>query len=329
MADPTFSIVVPTFRRPASLRQTLAALLTLDYDRSRYEVIVVDDGADQVTDEVVGGLRDGSVEITLESQRQRGVATARNRGARVARGELLLFCDDDIVVDQRHLRRHVATRERYVDPIVNGAWEFAPQTLSALEATPFGRFRIDLERRFQEEAMGAARGDGRVEMPMLGSWNLVLRRDLYWQLGGFDEEFPVAGAEDQDFSLRARTAGCLLLLDTEIRLMHNDDRLSLRSYCAREERNAQTMPFLARRWPAEFGEVRYVQENRPIRRGDPPRLLMTKAAKAVLASRPVLAALHRVTTLLEQARVRDEVLRRLYTGLLGLHLFRGFRRTWS
>jgi GT2 family glycosyltransferase len=329
MADPTFSIVVPTFRRPEALRETLTALLALDYDRSRYELIVVDDGADDVTGEVLRGLRGGGVEITLDAQHQRGVATARNRGARLAQGELLLFCDDDIVVDRAHLHRQLSARERYGDPIVNGAWEFAPRTLSALEATPFGRFRIELERRFQEEAMGTVRDDGCVEMPMLGSWNLALRRELYWQIGGFDEEFPVAGAEDQDFSLRARAAGCLLLLDTDIRLMHNDNRLSLRSYCAREERNAQTMPFLARRWPEEFGIAPYVLENRPIRRGDSTRLAMKKLLKTVLATKPALAALHRLTSLLERVSAPDQLLRRFYTALLGLHLFRGFRGTWS
>jgi glycosyltransferase involved in cell wall biosynthesis len=326
---PSFSIVVPTFRRPGALRDTLAALLALDYERNRYEVIVVDDGADETTAEIVCELQGRHVEIALHTQHHRGAASARNRGARLAKGDLLLFVDDDILVEPDHLLRHRMSRDRHGDALVNGAWEFAPDVLHALRATPFGRFRIGLERQFQNEAIGTPLSDGCVEQALLGSWDLALRRELFWDLGGFDEQFPVAGAEDQDFSLRARAAGYLLLLDTRIRCQHNDDRLNLRSYCRREERSAQTMPLLARKYPDEFGEVAYVRENRPISRGDPPRLVIKKLLKWALANGPTLDALHRVADLLETAHLPERLLRRVYRPLLGLHLFRGFRRTWA
>jgi GT2 family glycosyltransferase len=327
VTDPYFSIVVPTFRRPQALRDTLAALLALDYERNRYQVIVVDDGADESTAELVNRLQGQPVDIALASQHQRGAASARNRGARLAEGDLLLFVDDDIVVEPDHLRRHRVSRDRHGDALVSGAWEFAPHVLQALRATAFGRFRIELERQFQNEAIGSPVSDGCVEQALLGSWNLALRRELFWDLGGFDEQFPVAGAEDQDFSLRARAAGCLLLLDLGIRCLHIDDRLDLRSYCRREERSAQTMPFLARKYPAQFGHAPYVVENRPISPGDPARLVIKKLLKAGLASGPILELLHRLTGVLERARMPEWVLRRIYRPLLGLHLFRGFRRT--
>jgi hypothetical protein len=119
------------------------------------------------------------------------------------------------------------------------------------------------------------------------------------------------------------------LLDTRIRCLHNDNRLDLRSYCAREERSAQTMPYLARKYPDRFRDVPYVRENRPISRADPGRLVAKKLLKAVLASGPVLAVLHLLTGPLEAAHAPERLLRRFYSALLGLHLFRGFRRTWD
>jgi hypothetical protein len=200
--------------------------------------------------------------------------------------------------------------------------------LSVLEATPFGRYRLELERGFWTEVLGREGNEGYHEMDLVGSWDLALRRDLFWELGGFDERFPVAGAEDQDFSLRARAAGCHLVLDTGIRCLHNDDRLNLRAYCEREERSAKTMPYLARNYPAEFAESRYVRDNRPVSRGDEPRLLAKKLVKSALARRVILEALHELTAAAEAAGLSDRVLRRLYRLLLGLHLFRGFRSTW-
>jgi glycosyltransferase involved in cell wall biosynthesis len=58
MSDPSFSIVAPTFRRPDALRKTLQAVLSVEYEPGRYEVIVVDDGDDDSTARVIDALED-------------------------------------------------------------------------------------------------------------------------------------------------------------------------------------------------------------------------------------------------------------------------------
>jgi GT2 family glycosyltransferase len=206
--------VSPTRR----LRKTLAALEALDYDSSRYEIIVIDDGSEEVVRQIVQEHSRAPVSLTLEAQERLGAARARNRGARAASGELLLFCDDDILVAASHLQDHLATRHRHGDALVNGDWRFTGEVATRLRETPFGRYRIDLEQHFKDEAGGKAIAgdDACFEVSMVGSWNLSLCRDLFWEIGGFDEDFPVAGAEDQEFSLRARAAGCRLVLDTRI-----------------------------------------------------------------------------------------------------------------
>lgn len=331
MSEQSFSIVVPTFRRRDALQATLESLLALEYPPDRYEVIVVDDDADSATQALVSRFAGRGVTLSLESQGNCGAAAARNRGARAAGGELLMFCDDDILVSRSHLKQHLAVRERHGDVIVNGAWEFTPDVFGRLRSTHFGRYRIELEKRFQDEAAGApVAGDPTcLQMSMLGSWDLVLTRERFWDIGGFDEDFPVAGAEDQDFSLRAREAGAQLLLATKIRCLHNDNRLTLEAYCAREERSAQTMPFMARKYPSQFGEAPYLRENRPISRSDPAGLMMKKAVKAVMASGPVLWALHRVVAVLEAVHAPQRLLGGVYDRLLGLHLFRGVRMAWG
>src|SRR5579863_6042921 len=161
---PSFSIVVPTFRRPAALERTLAALLSLDYPQDRYEVIVVDDEGKGTGAEVVAGLDRGGIRIELQAQTRLGAASARNRGAQCGQGELLLFVDDDIMVAPDHLQRHVRTRARHGDPLVNGAWEFTPEVREALARTPFGRYRLDLEQHFRDEAVGRPLDGQCVEM---------------------------------------------------------------------------------------------------------------------------------------------------------------------
>jgi glycosyltransferase involved in cell wall biosynthesis len=85
MEEPkSVSFVVPTFHRPESLRATLDALMGLDFPRERYEVIVVDDGANQATRDLVEGFSGGSPRVVYLRQDHLGVATARNRGAAAA-----------------------------------------------------------------------------------------------------------------------------------------------------------------------------------------------------------------------------------------------------
>jgi len=327
---PTFSIVVPTFRRPDTLRKTLTALVELDYPADRYEVIVVDDAADDITARIIDELPDRGIGLKLEAQHRRGAASARNRGARAANGDWVLFCDDDILAPPSHLLQHLATHQRHDGAAVAGNWELAPELVTELWLTPFGRYRMEVERRFLAEARGdPLTGDHHLlQMPLVAAADLSLRRELFWQIGGFDEEFPLAGAEDQDLSLRARAAGAVLLLDTSIHCFHHDHYLSLEAYCEREERNARTMSFMVRKHPAGFGDVPYARENRPIEASDPPKLVAKKLLKALLASEPMLEVLHRITRGCEELRAPEPCLRRMYAALLGLHLFRGFRHSW-
>jgi glycosyltransferase involved in cell wall biosynthesis len=330
MIDPTFSIVVPTFRRPHVLRETLGALLALDYPAGSYEVIVVDDGADDATAITVEQLGRRDIPVRVEPQHQRGAASARNRGARVANGELLLFCDDDMLGPPALLQRHLACHRRHPVAAVGSTFELAPELMAALQTTPFGRYRISLEERFLKEARGAPLEDDPscLRMALLSAASLSIPKELFWSIGGFDEDFPLAGAEDQDLSMRARDAGMLLLLDTRIRCIHNDHNLTLRAYCEREERSAGTVAILVRKHAAALENRPYARENRPIDACDPPALVAKKLMKGALANRLALHILHRFTLACEAVGAPEPLLRRLYTGLLGLHLFRGFRGAW-
>jgi len=98
---PTVSVVIPTRNRPSSLLETLASILRSNYPADRYEVIVVDNGsgADQRAD-LSGIGHPEDVEIRLLQEPCPGGANARNRGLGAAGGEIVAFCDDDVLVDR-------------------------------------------------------------------------------------------------------------------------------------------------------------------------------------------------------------------------------------
>jgi len=321
----SISFVVPTYRRPDALEVTLDAIVAQDYSGGALEVVVVDDSGDDATAEVVRRYRDGGVHVRYASQQNSGAATARNHGARLASGELLIFCDDDIVLESDHAQRQLATRSQLGDPIVNGTLEFSPAAKEVLRETPFGRFRIDLDRRFQADADGRHLDATYFEAPLLSACNLAVRRALFWELGGFGEDFPFAGAEDQAFSLQARAAGCQLVRDHSIRVLHNDQILTLSQFCAREERSAQTFVVLVRHFPEQASRPLY-EENRFISRQDPLRRVVKKALKRVLSQRLLLNSLTVAVERVQRVPTLPEgVLRRMFESVIGLHLFRGVR----
>jgi GT2 family glycosyltransferase len=319
------SIVVPTYRRPEALRETLEALVGLNYPRDQYEVIVVDDGSGDETPGVVEKVAAAAPGVRYVHQENAGVAKARNTGAANASGELLIFLDDDILVAPDHIERHLEAREHYGDCLVNGHWEFSLATLSALEQTPFGRFRIGLEDWVKTENEKQPLDDGRLRPSEITAANLSITATSFDRIGGFDEAFPFAGCEDQDFSYRAQLAGYVFLYDPAIRLLHNDERVTLEQFCARQRRGAQTSVYLVARHPDRYADRPLLLENAPATPFDPWRLRLKKLTKAAYASAVGLATAAFVTRLFEKRAPRSPVLARLYTMTIGASIFLGVR----
>jgi glycosyltransferase involved in cell wall biosynthesis len=96
---PFASIVIGTRERPESLAATLDSALALDYPR--FEVIVVDNASTtERTRELVGSRYADAPTICYVREALPGLAAAHNRGLAEARGEVVAFTDDDVLVDR-------------------------------------------------------------------------------------------------------------------------------------------------------------------------------------------------------------------------------------
>jgi GT2 family glycosyltransferase len=317
------SVVVPTFRRPAVLERTLAALLAVDPTDEDYEVLVVDDGSGDRTPDVVAGR--AHRRLRFFQQPNRGVASARNLGARQAAGALLVFIDDDIVVPDTFLRDHLALHRRFPGSLVNGRWEFEPALRALLAGSAFGRFRLEVEEWVKQGLAKRPLAGGVLEPDAVTACNLSLTREAFARIGGFSEDFPYAGAEDQEFSLRARRAGFRFVYDPELRVWHNDHRVTLEQFCERQRRGAVTSVLLARKHPQDCADRPLFRENGPVSAGDPAALRLRKVVKRLLSVPPVLAAVVGSLTLLERLGAPARLLRRGYWMACGLYIFAGIR----
>lgn len=99
LADAPFvSIIIPTHDRPEQLEACLRSLISLSYPQ--YEIIVVDNApSTSTTADIVGLLSQTVSYIRYVREDRTGPSWARNRGIMIARGSILAFTDDDVVVD--------------------------------------------------------------------------------------------------------------------------------------------------------------------------------------------------------------------------------------
>ena len=114
---PSFSIVVPTFNRRETVSDSLRAIGSIDYPGA-VEVIVVVDGATDGTAEALAAI-ECPFPLTIVEQPNQGPGSARNRGAAVATGDILLFLDDDMMCDPDILRHRSK-----VKMIVHDEWGY-------------------------------------------------------------------------------------------------------------------------------------------------------------------------------------------------------------
>ena len=108
---PRISVIIGTRDRPAKLERCLRSLACLDYPN--YEVIVVDNDPETEQTRLVADR--APVSVLYLRQRRRGLAAARNLGARAAGGKILAFTDDDVEADTDWL---LALAESFADPRV-------------------------------------------------------------------------------------------------------------------------------------------------------------------------------------------------------------------
>lgn len=105
---PAVSVVIPTHSRADLLARCLEALRAQDLDSSTYEILVVDDAADETTRTLIAEVAEragpnGPVVRYLVNVRAQGPAASRNLGWRSARAPIVAFTDDDCVPDPRWL----------------------------------------------------------------------------------------------------------------------------------------------------------------------------------------------------------------------------------
>lgn len=208
------SIVIPVFNRLAYTRDCLHAIM--EFTPPVYEVIVVDDGSTDGSGQYLSGVPGLRL---LPQGENRGFAKACNTGAAAARGEWLLFLNNDTVPQPGWLTSMVAAAERDPAIAVVGSKLIYPQTGTIQHAgVAFSHARLPRHEFEHLDAADPAVSVDREVDAVTGAC-LLTPRGTFQLLGGFDERF-LNGYEDIDYCLRVRLRGEKVLFCSRSILLH-------------------------------------------------------------------------------------------------------------
>ncbi len=306
------SVIIPTHNRPDRLADTVAALQRQTLPATDYEILVMDDGS------MPPVVLTGEVEnptcrvIRLENVER---SAARNTGASVARGRVLVFLDDDIGVKENFLTAHLQAQTEWPRALIVGAIHLPMEVLE----TPFGSFRQALEQD------GLPQVRGLVEIPnFCTAANMSIDRELYFELGGFDST--LRSAEDQELALRHSARGGQIAFLLEADTVHYDHSLDIQSYCRRVEWGSENLFPFCQAWPDWPSNIERRRTNGLLQfRKEPLGISLRKLAKSIFGKKLLLRGIFQTTRLLEQTLPQSTLLPALYRFLLGIHLQKGFR----
>jgi hypothetical protein len=227
----------------------------------------------------------------------------------------LIFIDDDISVKPDFVAAHLRAHQDWPGVLAVGAISLPEEAIT----TPFGRFRQKLEQHEVPLARGLT-----ATRNFCTAANMSISRESFLALGGFDGS--ITSSEDQDFALRHTASGGRIAFLPEAGGVHRDDALDIRSYCRRAEWGSLNMIPFCRRYPDWPDNVERERVNGPVRLSAPISEIAHKIVKVALTLSPIAAVLFRAARVFERAAPNSRALDRVYRLLLGIHIFRGYRK---
>ncbi len=217
-----FSVVIPTFNRPEPLRSCLESLAAQRYPRSRFEVIVVDDGSAVPAAPIVAQYSE-RLQVRFRRQARAGPAAARNQGVLKARGCYIAFIDDDCVAEPGWLDAFESEFRAHPQGALLGGDVSNPFEDNVY--TEVGELILQvLLDRYQPERGGVY---------FFRTANLAVRGDEFRASGGFDPTFETA--EDREFCDRWLDRGGRMIRVPPALVAHMSP-LDLRSFLRRHYR---------------------------------------------------------------------------------------------
>lgn len=217
------SIIICSYNKLSRLKATLKSYCQLD-DNNCFEIIVCDDGSGYAPSEIM----DSQLNMKLLRLSHCGLSAARNRGIDAADGDIIIYSDDDLLVDHGFITRHIRHHEENNNIAVICKHNMLHITDSEIESIVQGK--TDFKQLFMKAKADAYTGqltDILFQAGISRHWirtnagTSIKKEDLI-AVGCFDEHFTGWGFEDMELGYRLSKNNIRFFYDEQIQLFHMD-----------------------------------------------------------------------------------------------------------
>ena len=187
---PKISVIVIAYNQKNTIAPCLESILKLDNDN--YEVIVVDDCSQDGTAEIAAKFPCQLIKL----DKNRGAAFARNRGAEQASGDVLFFLDSDVLVANNALSEILEMfQDHSATQAVQG--KYLQESIPKNIMTQYKDYFNNYKNQWDESA----------RVNIIATYCFAIRKQAFFEVGGFDAKIPGATVEDNDLGYRLLEQG--------------------------------------------------------------------------------------------------------------------------
>ena len=213
MIDIKYSIIIPVYNAEKTINKCIDSLLNQSVNNSLFEIICIDDGS---TDDSKKLLREyvKKQKIKVIHQENSGPAVARNNGAKVATGGIIVFTDSDCVLDTHWLSEMVRPFSTNSADGVQGKYKTYQKSLIALYE------QFEIENSYRKMKM-------RKTIDSIGTYSAAYNKELFLNNGGFNCTYRYASGEDFELSYNLSNLGHKLVFnESAVCYHHHPESLS-------------------------------------------------------------------------------------------------------
>ncbi len=225
------SVILICWNSLSFLREALASLTEALTDIDEHEIIVIDNGSTDGTDQFIASQYPHVIYRRLSENK--GVAYARNRGMELAQGEYVWLLDDDTIVNDKAITTMLRYMELHPHCGICGCRLVDAQGNTQQSYKPYPGLGVKLRNLFMKGhtvdpyAAQIAEGEPFEPVYIIGACQLI-RREVIQRIGLLDERI-FYGPEDADYCLRARANGWRVAYLSHVKIIHHWQRITNRN----------------------------------------------------------------------------------------------------
>lgn len=207
--NPLVSVIIPTYNRGWIIKEAVDSVLSQDF--LGFEIIVVDDGSTDNTQDILSAYKN---DIKVLKHNNQGVSAARNRGIALASGRFIAFLDSDDLWMPNKLSMQVDFLNINKEALICQTEEI------------WIRKNVRVNQKKRHKKLSGMIFEPSLCLCMVSPSAVMIKRELFEAVGLFDESLPAC--EDYDLWLRISSGYPVYLIDTPLTIKRggHDDQLS-------------------------------------------------------------------------------------------------------